>query len=57
MCHAEGVKSRCRLVMTMTKRSSHMPTLIESATRKSSTVLVRTRRDHSNLRDHAHSKA
>ncbi len=47
MLHDDGTKSRCRLVMTMTKRSSHMPTFTASATRNSATRLVRTRRDQS----------
>src|SRR6476619_1221908 len=43
----DGRKSRCRLVTTMTKRSSHMPTLTTMATAKRPSVLVRTRRNHS----------
>src|SRR5689334_19722803 len=45
--HDEGRKSRCRLVTTITKRSSHMPTLTTIATRKRPSVLVRTRLIHS----------
>src|SRR6185369_16854402 len=43
---ADGVKSRCRLVITMTNRSSHMPRFTDRATKKRATGLVRIRRDH-----------
>ena len=39
--HDEGRKSRCSDVTTMTKRSSHMPTLTMSEMMKSSTTFVR----------------
>ncbi len=39
----EGRKSRCRLVTTMTKRSSHMPTLTNMAMIQASTGEVRKR--------------
>ena len=45
--HDDGMKSRCRLVTTMTKRSSHMPMLTTIATQKSSPGVVRTRRNQS----------
>src|SRR5437870_2193624 len=37
MRQAEGTKSRCKLVTMMTKRSSHMPRLIDNAIRNSAT--------------------
>src|SRR5437016_4144331 len=42
MPHDEGRKSRCRLVTTITKRSSHMPTLTNMATMNRPTTPVRT---------------
>ena len=47
MPHAEGRKSRLRLVTTMTKRSSHMPTFTTSAMQNSSGMFVRTFLNHS----------
>src|SRR5207249_5864718 len=41
--HAEGRKSRCRLVTTMMNRSSHMPTFTRSEMPKRIRTLVRTR--------------
>src|SRR5262245_41224702 len=46
MPHDDGRKSRCRLVTTMTKRSSHIPTLTTSETTKSTGALSRTRLNH-----------
>src|SRR5450759_2833073 len=46
MPHDEGRKSRCRLVTTITKRSSHMPTLTTIATRLRQRVHFRTFRNH-----------
>src|SRR5437899_10613376 len=43
----EGTKSRAKLVTTMTNRSTHIPTLAESATRNSAISFVRIFRDHS----------
>src|SRR3954468_2271573 len=39
MPHDDGRKSLCRLVTTITKRSSHMPTPTTSEIRKSASVL------------------
>src|SRR5579885_2608365 len=47
MPHDEGRKSRCRLVTTMTKRSSHMPTLTISEMTNSTGTLVRIFLNHS----------
>ena len=44
----DGTKSRVRLVTTITKRSSHIPTFTTSAITKTAGMLMRTRRDHSN---------
>src|SRR5665213_2515309 len=41
---ADGVKSRCKLTTTMTKRSTHIPALMPSATKNSASGCVRTRR-------------
>src|SRR5215510_9945856 len=46
MPHDEGRKSRCSDVTTMTKRSSHMPTLTTIATAKRYIGVVRTLRNH-----------
>src|SRR5262245_34806005 len=43
----EGRKSRCRLVTTMTKRSSHIPMLTMIETTNSTGMLERILRDHS----------
>src|SRR5262249_34663013 len=43
MSHDDGRKSRWRLVTTITKRSSHMPTLMDIATANSAGTVVRTR--------------
>ena len=43
MPHDDVRKSRCRLVTTMMKRSSHMPMLMMSAITNSTGTLVRTR--------------
>ena len=51
MPQADGVKSRCRLVTTMTKRSTHMPMLTASATKNRAMVLVRMFFDQSSLRN------
>src|SRR5439155_3005785 len=45
--HDDGTKSRCKLVMTITKRSSHIPRLMDNATRNSAMRLRRTRADQS----------
>src|SRR4051812_8081856 len=47
MPHDDGRKSRCRLVMTITKRSIHMPALTNMATMKRPTAEERTLRSHS----------
>src|SRR5262249_38076256 len=44
---ADGRKSRCRLVTTITKRSSHMPTFTTREIRNSVGTLVRTRLNQS----------
>src|SRR4051812_16149752 len=44
----EGTKSRCRLVTTITNRSTHMPRFTDKATKKRATVFVRTFCDQSN---------
>ncbi len=41
MPHELGMKSRCRLVGMMMKRSSHMPTLTNMQTMKSGIIFVR----------------
>jgi len=41
MCHDDGRKSRCKLCTTMTKRSSHMPTFTDIATKYSQNTLRR----------------
>src|SRR5262249_31128724 len=46
MPHAEGMKSRCRLVTMIRKRSIHIPTLMTILRMKSSHVLRRARRHH-----------
>src|SRR5216684_4511361 len=46
--HAEGMKSRVRLMTTITKRSSHMPRLTTRDITKSSGMLVRALWNHSN---------
>ena len=48
MPHDDGRKSRSRLVTTITKRSSHMPTLTTIAITNSMIGLVRTLPDHRN---------
>src|SRR5262249_4834448 len=48
MPHALGIKSRCRLITTITKRSSHIPLLTTTATMKSFQGLERTLLNHSN---------
>ena len=45
--HDDGTKSRCKLVITITNRSSHIPRLIDNATRNSAMRLRRTRADQS----------
>src|SRR5438132_13331629 len=47
MAQLEGTKSRCRLVKTMTKRSSHMPMFADNATKNRARGLVRILRDQS----------
>src|SRR3954471_8622721 len=47
MPHEDGRKSRCRLVTTITNRSSHMPTLTTSAMTNSTAGVRRTRRNQS----------
>src|SRR5438552_6863164 len=42
-----GRKSRCKLVMTITKRSNHMPVLTTRATQKSFQGVERTLLNHS----------
>src|SRR5438045_1794639 len=44
----EGTKSRAKLVITMTNRSTHIPTFTERATKNSARVLVRTLGHQSN---------
>src|SRR5947208_13367481 len=44
----EGTKSRCRLVATITNRSTHIPRFADNATKKSSQGVVRIFRDQSN---------
>src|SRR5438045_7913559 len=44
---SSDLKSRCRLVTTMTNRSSHMPTFTMTAMAKSTIGLVRTRLNQS----------
>src|ERR1022692_485047 len=44
--HDDGRKSRCRLVTTMMKRSSHMPTPTISDIIHKATALARNRLDH-----------
>ena len=41
MPQAEGMKSRCRLVTTMTKRSSHIPVWITSEITNSASTFCR----------------
>src|SRR5689334_17530999 len=48
MAQLEGTKSRCKLVTTMTNRSTHIPRFTERATRKRASSWVRTRLDQSN---------
>jgi hypothetical protein len=47
MPHADGRKSRVRLVTTITYRSSHMPVFTSSAMKNSSQMFVRTRLNQS----------
>ena len=42
MPQLDGRKSRCKLVITMMKRSSHIPTFTESATARIASVFPRT---------------
>ena len=52
MPHDEGRKSRCRLVTTMTKRSSHMPTFTTSAMMNSTGTFDADAPEPQRLRDH-----
>ena len=47
MPHDDGRKSRCRLVTTITNRSSHMPTFTISEMTNRAGTLVRTRLNQS----------
>ena len=42
MFHAAGMKSRCRLVITITYRSSHIPMLMMIETKNKSGTFLRT---------------
>src|SRR5256714_10296555 len=46
MPHADGRKSRCKLVTTITNRSVHIPRSMQSATPRSVTALRRIHGDH-----------
>src|SRR5690349_6458331 len=47
IAHVDGVKSRFKLVITITKRSIHIPILMKNATTKSVTGFRRTVADQS----------
>src|SRR5439155_18285025 len=47
ICQLEGRKSRCKLVTTMTKRSTHIPRFTDRAMKNRTTGLVRTPFDQS----------
>ena len=51
MPQEDGTKSRARLVTTMTKRSSHMPTFTTIETKNSSGIFCRTLRRPQQLRN------